>query len=167
MNYHNLVKITIDAASLIKIIINVIVRHHSFCKLIVSDRGSLLIPKFWPLLCYFSGMKQKLSTIFYPQTHSWNKKQHSTMKVYQHTLVNGQQNNWAKLLPIAEFTYNNIKNMSTGHTSFKLDCSYHPHVSFENKINTHLKFSLANILVQELRELMLICKQNLLYIPEL
>ena len=47
------------------------------------------------------------------------------MEAYFRIFVNLEQNDWAKLLPIAEFTYNYAKNASTDHTLFELNCSYH------------------------------------------
>ncbi len=48
------------------------------------------------------------------------------MKVYLQDFVNFEKNNWARLLPIAEFAYNNAKNASTGFTPFELNYGYHP-----------------------------------------
>ncbi len=36
---------------------------------------------------------------------------------------------------MAEFTYNNTKNVSIGHTSFELNCGYHPHISYNEDID--------------------------------
>ena len=47
------------------------------------------------------------------------------MKAYLQAFINFEQNNWARLLPIAEFAYNKIKNASTDHTPFELNCGYH------------------------------------------
>ena len=58
MVYYEPVKITIDAPGLAEVIINVIVCHHGFFNLIVTDRGSLFTSKFWSLLCYFLGIKR-------------------------------------------------------------------------------------------------------------
>ncbi len=58
---------------------------------------------------------------------------------------------------MAEFTYNNVKNASTDHTPFKLNCGYYPRVSFEEDIDTHSRSRSANKLVEELRELMEVC----------
>ena len=41
-------------------------------------------------------------------------------------------NNWAKLLLIAEFIYNNGKNISTNHTPFDFNCSYYLRDLFED-----------------------------------
>ena len=48
------------------------------------------------------------------------------MEVYLQAFVNFEQKDWAQLLPMAEFAYNNAKNASTGFTLFELNCGYHP-----------------------------------------
>ncbi len=68
MIHYELVKVTIDAPALAEVIIEVVVRHHGLPDLIVSDRGSVFTSKFWSSLCYFLGIKWKLSTAFHPQT---------------------------------------------------------------------------------------------------
>ena len=72
-----------------------------------------------------------------------------------------------KLLPIAEFAYNNTKNASIGHTLFKFNCSYNHKVFFEEDIDFHLRSYSANKLAKELRELMEVCYQNLLHAQKL
>ncbi len=69
----------------------------------------------------------------------------------------------AKLLPMAEFAYNNAKNASPGHTLFDLNCGYHPRVFFNEDVNPRLKSCSANKLAKELRELIEVCYHNLLY----
>lgn len=71
------------------------------------------------------------------------------------------------LLLIAEFAYNNTKNASTGHISFKLNCKYYPRVFFEDKTNLCLKSCFANEIVEELKELIDIYYQNLFYVQKL
>ena len=68
---------------------------------------------------------------------------------------------------MAEFAYNNFKNASMGHTSFELNCGYHPHVFFEDKYNACSKSCSAKGLAIELRELLNICCQNLLHTQDL
>ena len=85
------------------------------------------------------------------------------MEAYLRTFVNWEQDNWARLLPMAEFTYNNAKNPSTGHTSFELNCSYHPRVSFKEDIDPRSKSRSADKLARKLRELIEVCYQNLLH----
>ncbi len=67
---------------------------------------------------------------------------------------------------MAEFAYNNTKNASTNHTPFKVNCGYHPKVSFEEDIDPRSRSHYANELAEELRELMEVCCQNLLHTQE-
>ena len=88
MGHYKQVKVTIDAPGLVEVIIDVVVRHHGLPDSIVTDWGSLFISKFWSLLCYFLGIKQKLSTAFHPQTDGQTKRQDSTMEAYLQVFVN-------------------------------------------------------------------------------
>ena len=88
------------------------------------------------------------------------------MEAYLRAFVNWEQNDWARLLPMAEFAYNNAKNISTGHTPFELNYGFHPRVFFEDNIDTRSRSRSANELTKELRELMDICQQNLLHAQE-
>ncbi len=82
------VKVTIDTLGLAEVIIDIIVRHHGVPESIVTDRGSLFTSKFWSSLCYFLGIKKKLSTAFHPQTDGQTKRQNSTIEAYLRALVN-------------------------------------------------------------------------------
>ena len=70
MVHYEPVKVTIDAPGLAEVIIDVVVRHHGLPDSIVTNRGSLFTSKFWSSLCYFLGIKRRLSTVFHPQTDS-------------------------------------------------------------------------------------------------
>ena len=125
MVYYEPVKVIIDAPGLFKVIIDVVVRHYGLSDLIVNDRRSLFISKFWSSLCYFLGIKRRLFTAFHPQTNGQTERQNSTIEAYLQAFVNIEQNNWARLLLMAEFVYNNAKNASTGYTLFERNCRYH------------------------------------------
>lgn len=68
MVYYKVIRITIDILELAKVIIDVIVRYYGILESIISDQGSVFNLKFWSLLCYFFGIKYRLSTTFHPQT---------------------------------------------------------------------------------------------------
>ncbi len=132
----------------------------------MTDRGSLFTSKFWSSLCYFLGIKKKLSTAFHPQIDGQTKRQNSMIKVNLRAFVNWKQDDWVRLLPIAEFAYNNAKNASTGHTPFKLNYGYHPRVFFEEDVDPRSRSRSANELAKELRKLIEVCCQNLLHEQE-
>ena len=89
------------------------------------------------------------------------------MEAYLRAFVNFKQNDWARLLLMAEFAYNNAKNASTGYTLFELNCGYHPRVSYEEDINPRSKFKSADDLANDLRELMAVCRENLQHAQDL
>lgn len=86
------VKVTIDAFRLAKVILDVVVRHLSLSDSIMIDRGSLFTSTFWSLLCYFLGIKWRLSTTLHPQTDSLTEHQNSTIEAYLQAFVNFEQN---------------------------------------------------------------------------
>ena len=167
MVHYKPVKITINAPGLAKVIINVVVRHHGLLNSIITDQGFLFTSKFWSSLCYFLGIKRKLSTAFHPQTDGQTKRQNSTMEAYLRAFVNWEQNDRARLLPMAEFAYNIAKNASTGHTPFELNCGFYSRVFVEDDVDPRSRSCSANELAKELRELIDICQQNLLHAQEL
>ena len=80
MVYYKPVMITIDAPRLAKIILDIVVWHHKLLDSIVTNRGSLFTSKFWLSLCYFLGVKRKLSTMSQPQIDSQTKEQNSIIE---------------------------------------------------------------------------------------
>ena len=83
------------------------------------------------------------------------------MEAYLRAFINFEQNDWARLLLMAEFTYNNAKNVNTGHTPFELNYDYHPQMLYKEKVDSHSKSKSADKLSAELRELMIVCQENL------
>ena len=75
--------------------------------------------------------------------------------------MNVEQNDWARLLLMAEFAYNNAKNLSTSHMPFELNYGYYPYVSFEENTNPRSQSKSADELSAELRDLMTVCRENL------
>ena len=68
---------------------------------------------------------------------------------------------------MAEFTYNNAKNASTGYMPFELNCGYHPCVSLEEDTDPRSQSKTAKELSSELKELMTVCRENLHHAWEL
>ena len=167
MVHYKSVKVTIDAPGLAEVIINVVVRHHGLSDSIVTDRGSLFTSKFWLLLYYFLGIKQRLFTAFYPQTDGQTKKQNSTIETYLQAFVNFEQNDWACFFLRVEFAYNNTKNASTGHTRFELNCGYHPRVFYKEDLDPRSKSKTAEELSSELWNVIAVYQQNFYHAQKL
>ena len=82
------------------------------------DRGSVFISRMWAEICTVIKQKRCLSTVFYPQTDGQTERQNQTLETYLRIFVNDQQDNWASLLLLAEFAYNNSKHSTTGMSPF-------------------------------------------------
>ena len=67
---------------------------------------------------------------------------------------------------MAKFTYNNVKNASTGHISFKLNFVFYLQMLYEAKVDSCFKFKSADEISAKLRELMIIFQKNLHYAQE-
>ena len=134
---------------------------------IISDRGLVFTSKFWSSLCYFLSIKRRLSTAFHPQTDGQTERQNSTIKAYLRAFVNYEKDNWTRLLPMAEFAYNNAKHASTRYTLFKLNCGYHPRISYEEDVDPRSRSKAVDELNEELRNLMAVCRENLQHAQEL
>ena len=167
MVHYELVKITIYALGLAEVIIDVVMWHHGLPDSIICDRGAIFTSKFYFLLYYFLGIKKRLSTTFHPETDGQKEHQNSTMETYLCAFVNWEQNDWARLLPMAEFVYNNSKNASTSHTPFELNCSYYLRILYKEDVDSRSQSKSADKLSAKLRDQMIVCRKNLYHAQEL
>ena len=90
--HYELVKIIIDASRPPDILLDMVVQYHGLSNSIVTDRGSIFTSKVLLLLCYFLGIKQKLSTAFHPQTDGQIERKNSTIEAYLQAFVTFEQN---------------------------------------------------------------------------
>ena len=126
MVYYEHVQTTITILALAKVIFNIIFRYYGLPNPITSNYGSVFTFKFESSLFYFLSIKQRLFTIFHPQSNSRTKQRNSTMKAYFRVFINYKCDNWARLLLMVEFVYNNTKHANIRYTSFKLNYGYYP-----------------------------------------
>ena len=66
------------------------------------------------------------STAHHPQTDGQTERTNQEIEQYLRIYVNHHQNDWAEWLPIAEFSYNNKIQSSTGQSPFLTLYGYHP-----------------------------------------
>ena len=66
-----------------------------------------------------------------------------TLEQYVRVYCNYQQDNWFRLLPLVEFTYNNAPSATTKVTPFYANKGYHPNLM------VHLEQDLASTWAQE------------------
>lgn len=103
-----------------------IVAKHGLPKEIISDRDKLFTSHFWESLTAQMGIKRKMSTAFHPQTDGQTERLNQTLEQYLRGYINYGQDNWVRLLPMAEFAYNSSKNATTGHSPFYANYGFEP-----------------------------------------
>ena len=62
---------------------------------------------------------------------------------------------------MAKFTYNKTKNTSTSYMTFKLNYDYYLWMLYKDNIDPRSQSKIANKLSAELKELMILCRENL------
>jgi transposase InsO family protein len=98
---------------------------------IVSDRDTRITSKFWAEVCTYSLIKRRMSTAFHPQTDGQTEILNRILENYLRAYTSLEQMNWAKLLPSAEFAYNNSRSSSTKTTPFMALYGYSPELRFD------------------------------------
>ena len=59
------------------------------------------------------GIKANRSSAFHPQTDGQTERMNSVLEQYLRMYCDYQQTDWASILPLAEFSYNNSKHSAT------------------------------------------------------
>jgi len=100
--------------------------YHSLPTDIVSDRDSRFTSETWKEFLQLSGIRPRMSTAFHPQTDRRTERLNQTIEAYLRAFVGKEQNDWVRLLPMAEFTYNNSVTAGNGMSPFYANYGFHP-----------------------------------------
>ena len=103
-----------------------VVKLHGLPDDIVSDRGTQFTSKFSRRLLKLCEIHSNLSTAYHPQSDGQTERVNQVLEQYLHIFCDYQQDNWADLLPLAEFAHNNTKHTSTQVSPFYANYGYHP-----------------------------------------
>jgi len=101
-------------------------KHHGLPTDIVSDRGSRFTSEVWKEFLQLSGIRPRMSTVFHPQTDGQTERLNQTIEAYLRAFVVREQDDWVRLLPMAEFAYNNSITVGNGMSPFYANYGFHP-----------------------------------------
>ncbi|KIN98762.1 hypothetical protein M404DRAFT_31083 [Pisolithus tinctorius Marx 270] len=104
---------------------------HGLPASVISDRGPQFASAFTTELCKMLGVKPKLSTAFHPQTDGQTERLNQDLQQYLCLFVNDRQGSWPSWLKVAQFSYNNKRQESTGRSPFSVTRSYAPRMGVE------------------------------------
>jgi len=91
-----------------------------------SDRGSEFTSHFFQSFGALLRMRLHFTSGHHPSTNGQVEQLNSTLEQFLRIYCNYKQDNWSKLLPLAEFAYNNAPHVSTGVSPFFATCGYDP-----------------------------------------
>jgi transposase InsO family protein len=90
-------------------------RLHGLPRRVISDQGSLYTSKVMRAIYKRLGIKANFSTAFHPQTDSQTERVNQELETFLRAFVNWRQDDWASMLPMAEFAYNSRVHSATKH----------------------------------------------------
>ena len=110
------------------------------------------------------GIKHKMLTLFHPQTDGQIERTNQTIEQYLRCFLNYQQDNWVKLLPVAQFAFNNTASV-TGISPFFANYGQHPNIDRDPKGIKPIA-ERAHVTTTHLKELYGKLRTDLIFITE-
>jgi transposase InsO family protein len=98
---------------------------------LVTDRGRQFISAVWRQFAKAMGAQHFCSTAYHPQTDGQTERVNQVLEHYLRAYCNYGQNNWADLLHMAEFVYNNAVHTTIGVSPFFACYGWHPKAHIE------------------------------------
>jgi len=86
---------------------------HGIPSHVTSDRGTEFVSNFFQSLGTALNMWLHFTSDYHPEGDGQTKCTNQTLEQYLCVYCNYQQDNWSKLLPLAEFVYNNAPSATT------------------------------------------------------
>src|SRR5258708_23392633 len=92
---------------------------------ITSDHGAEFVSHFFRSLGSLLNMKLHFTSGYHPEGDSQMEWINQVLEQYLCAYTNYQQDNWALLLPLAEFAYSNAASVTMGVSPFFMNKGYH------------------------------------------
>jgi len=94
------------------------ISNHGIPKNILMDRAMQITRPFGSRVCSHMSIEHQLSSTYHRETNCQTERHSQAMEQHLRAFCNYEQGNWAKLLPLAEFVYNDSVHASTRMTLF-------------------------------------------------
>ena len=128
-----------------------VVRAHGLLDTLVNDRDPVFTSQIWRRLLELCGIQANRSTAFHPRTDGQTERLNSVLEQYLRIYIDYQHSNWASLLPLAKFSYNNSRHSATTISPFFANYGFHPRMSLLPPARTSRTLA-ADSYVAQLRE---------------
>src|SRR5258707_8587688 len=119
----------VDAPQLAQLFLTHVFSKHGALGHVTSDHGTEFVSHFFHSLGSLLSMKLHFTSGYHLEGDSQMERINQVLEQYLWAYTNYQQDNWALLLPLAEFAYNNTISTTTGVSPFFANKGYHPRLS--------------------------------------
>jgi len=119
---------TITSAELACLFVVHVFSKHRVPSHVTFDYSSEFVSHFFHFLDTTLDMRLHFTSGYHLEANSQVEQTNQILEQYLCIYCNYQQNNWSKLLPLAEFAYNNAPSATTGVSPFFANKGYHPNL---------------------------------------
>jgi len=119
---------TIISTELARLFVTHVFSKHGVPSHVMSNRGSEFVSHFFCSLGTALDMRLHVTSGYHLEANGQAERTNQTLEQYLHIYCNYQQDNWSKLLLLAEFAYNNAPSATTGVSPFFANKGYHPNL---------------------------------------
>ncbi|KIN98770.1 hypothetical protein M404DRAFT_31093 [Pisolithus tinctorius Marx 270] len=120
---------SVTSAELAKLFLTHVFSKHGVPANVTSNRGPEFVSHFFCSLGKALDMCLHFTSGYHPEGDGQTERTNQTLEQYLRVYCNYQQDNWAELLPLAEFAFNNAPSVTTGVSPFFANKGYHPNLS--------------------------------------
>jgi hypothetical protein len=117
---------TTTAEQFADLFLDAVFRSHGMPQQLVSDRDTRFTSEFWAGLTRRLGISRAMSTAFHPQTDGQTERVNRLVEDMLRHFIDPAQSNWARLLPLVEFAYNDSYHEATHAIPFVLNYGKRP-----------------------------------------
>jgi len=109
-------------------------KYHGFPEDVVSDRDGTFTGQFFTDLYNNLGIKKSMSTPYHPQSDGQTESINQVIESYLRSYCNYEQNDWAVMLAMAKYVFNNSKHSATKISPFYANYGYEPRTNWPTEI---------------------------------
>jgi len=109
-------------------------KYHGFPEDVVSVRDGTFTGQYFTDLYDYLGIKKSLNTTFHPESDGQTGQIYQDTESYLRFYCNYTQNDWASLLAMAEYAYNNSKHSATKISPFYANYGFEPRTNWPTEI---------------------------------
>ena len=120
-------RMELNSEGLARIYRDNVFRLHGLPRKVIHDRGPQFVSSFMKDLYRLLGIEGNPSTAYHPQTDGQTERINQEIEHYLRVFTNYHQSDWADWLALAEFSYNDHQQTSTGYSPFFLNHGHHPY----------------------------------------